>query len=273
MTKIAFIGAGNMASAIIGGLLQHGVDAKNICATSPSNINLDIVAENFGIQVTTDNNHAVENADVVILAVKPQVLESVLRPLQNSLQAKKPLLISVAAGINLHSLESWSGGGLSVVRCMPNTPSFVQQGACGLFANAQTSDVQKKISEDILNAVGISVWVKNEQEIDAVIAVSGSGPAYYFLFMEAMIAAGEKLGLSTETATALTLKTALGAATMASKSEYSPATLRKNVTSPNGTTEKAINYFIDHNLMQTVEGAMQAASERSVEMCLELGEK
>ncbi len=273
MTSIAFIGAGNMASAIIGGLIENGFDKQKIWASAPDQKMVDKLANTLGIQTTTNNDEAVAACDVVILAVKPQVMEHVLIPLQGALQSKKPLIISVAAGINLQSLSTWSGGDAAIVRCMPNTPALVQQGASGLFANKNVSPAQKDISEEILNAVGLSVWVKNEKELDAVTAVSGSGPAYFFLFMEAMVEAGTKQGLSVETATALTLKTALGAATMASNSEDSPAQLRKKVTSPNGTTEQAINSFIQQGLTGMVEKAMQAANDRSVTLSEELGEK
>lgn len=273
MTTIAFIGAGNMASAIIGGLINSGSPAQSIWACDPGQDKLDQLKQQFGIQTSTNNLEAITQADVVILAVKPQVMEVVLAPLQNALQDKQPLVISVAAGINLKSLAAWCGGPLPIVRCMPNTPALVGQGASGLYANAQTSSQHKTISENILNAVGISVWVNSEEELNAVTAVSGSGPAYYFLFMEAMIAAGEKLGLSKETATQLTLKTALGAATMASSSDIDITQLRKNVTSPNGTTEQAINTFIDHNLVNLVDKAMTAANDRSVSLSDELGIK
>lgn len=273
MTSIAFIGAGNMASAIIGGLVKNGFNPANIWASDPSLEKANGLAAQFSIHATTDNIEAIQQCDVVMLAVKPQVMESVLSSLKPALNAKPTLLISVAAGINLASLACWGGEELAIVRCMPNTPALVMQGASGLFANEQVSDAQKIISEDILNAVGISVWVNSEDEIDSVIAVSGSGPAYFFLFMEAMIAAGQKLGLSEQTAKQLTLKTALGAATMASSSEHSPAQLRKNVTSPNGTTEQAILSFQRQNLEGIVETAMQAAYDRSGEMCKELGVK
>ncbi len=273
MTSIAFIGAGNMAGAIIGGLIENGFDKQKIWASSPGQATLDKLSSALGINTTTNNEEAVAACDVVIMAVKPQKMESVLLPLQGALQSKKPLIISVAAGINLHSLSTWSGGDLAIVRCMPNTPSLVQQGASGLYANEKVSAAQKDISSEILNAVGMSVWVKNEGELNAVTAVSGSGPAYYFLFMEAMIEAGTKLGLSTDTATALALKTALGAATMASNSEDSPAQLRKKVTSPNGTTEQGVNSLIDQGLTAVVEKALQAANDRSISLSEELGVK
>ena len=276
MTNIAFIGAGNMASAIMGGLIENGFSAKNIYASDPSQEKLDELTGKFGINGDTNNQAVIEQADVVIVAVKPQVMELVLSPLKDALKAKQPLLISVAAGINLDSLMQWAGPdnqALAIVRCMPNTPALVGQGASGLFANENVSTQQKELSETILNAVGISLWVNTESELDAVTAVSGSGPAYYFLFMEAMIEAGKKLGLSESTAKQLTLKTALGAATMASESNDSPAQLRKNVTSPNGTTEQALNSFVESGIEGIVEKALTAANDRSVQLSEELGAK
>lgn len=273
MSKIAFIGAGNMASAIMGGLIENGFNADDIWACDPSQEKLNDLAKQFGIQTTTNNSEATSQVDCIILAVKPQVMEAVLTPLQSAIAEKQPLLISVAAGINLHSLATWAGGEPAIVRCMPNTPALVGHGASGLFANTMVNNTQKALAENILNAVGISVWVKEESELDAVTAVSGSGPAYYFLFMEAMIEAGKKLGLREETSTQLTLKTALGAATMASNSEHDPAQLRRNVTSPNGTTEQAIKSFQENNLESLVEKALQAANDRSVELSDELGAK
>lgn len=273
MTTIAFIGAGNMASAIIGGLINNGSDSQSIWACDPGQDKLTQLKNDFNIQTSVDNLDAISVADVIILAVKPQVMETVLAPLQSELQKRKPLIISVAAGINLNSLSTWCGGELPIVRCMPNTPALVGQGASGLFANETTTPEHKAISETILNAVGISIWVKTESELNAVTAVSGSGPAYYFLFMEAMIAAGEKLGLSKDTATELTLKTALGAATMACSSEIEPAQLRKNVTSPNGTTEQAIKTFMENGLESLVDKALTAASDRSESLSDELGVK
>lgn len=276
MTNIAFIGAGNMASAIMGGLIENGFAATSIYASDPSQEKLNELSAKFSINTNTDNQAVIEQADVVIVAVKPQVMELVLSPLQNALKAKQPLLISVAAGINLNSLMQWAGTDndkLAIVRCMPNTPALVGQGASGLLANSNVSTEQKALSETILNAVGISLWVEKESELDAVTAVSGSGPAYYFLFMEAMIEAGKKLGLSESTAKQLTLKTALGAATMASESNDSPAQLRKNVTSPNGTTEQALNSFVESGIEAIVEKALKAANDRSVSLSTELGVK
>lgn len=268
---LAFIGAGNMARAIIGGLLANGYPAQQIWASEPDLSRLDDLAAQ-GLQVTSDNSAAVAAADAVVLAVKPQVMKAVVEPMTAAVQAKQPLIISVAAGISAQSLDTWMGGNVAVVRCMPNTPALVQQGASGLFANAQVSDEQRAQAEQVMEATGIAVWVNSEEELDAVTAVSGSGPAYYFLVMEAMIEAGMKLGLSEEVATQLTLQTARGAATMALTSDVPAAELRRRVTSPNGTTERAINSYEDAGLRQIFMDGMQACSDRSVELGRELGD-
>jgi len=268
---LAFIGAGNMARAIIGGLLANGYPAQQIWASEPDLSRLDDLAAQ-GLQVTSDNSAAVAAADAVVLAVKPQVMKAVVEPMTAAVQAKQPLIISVAAGISVQSLDTWMGGNVAVVRCMPNTPALVQQGASGLFANAQVSDEQRAQAEQVMEATGIAVWVNSEEELDAVTAVSGSGPAYYFLVMEAMIEAGMKLGLSEEVATQLTLQTARGAATMALTSDVPAAELRRRVTSPNGTTERAINSYEDAGLRQIFMDGMQACSDRSVELGRELGD-
>lgn len=270
MTTIAFIGSGNMAGAIMGGLIESGYSANNIIACDPSAEKLSELNSKLGIQTSQDNIKAIEQADVVVLAVKPQVMEKVLEPLKPALEKQQPLVVSVAAGINLNSLQLWCGEKLAIVRCMPNTPSLVGKGASGLLANSLVSDNQKQQAEDILNAVGIAMWVSSEQELDWVTAVSGSGPAYYFLFIEAMIKAGTELGLAPEVAKQLTLQTALGAATMAKQSEYEPGQLRKNVTSPNGTTEQAILSFQGNQLEDIVKQAMNAVVKRSEEMVKEL---
>jgi len=268
---LAFIGAGNMARAIIGGLLANGYPAAQIWASEPDVSRLADLAGQ-GLQTTSDNNAAVAAADAVILAVKPQVMKQVVTPMADAVQAKQPLIISVAAGISAESLCSWLGRDVALVRCMPNTPALVQQGASGLFANDQVSDVQRSQAEQVMQATGIALWVNSEAELDAVTAVSGSGPAYYFLVMEAMIEAGMKLGLSEEVATQLTLQTAQGAATMAAASEFPPAELRRRVTSPNGTTERAINSYEDAGLRQIFMDGMQACSDRSEELGRELGD-
>ncbi|WP_439133144.1 pyrroline-5-carboxylate reductase [Pseudomaricurvus sp.] len=271
-TKISFIGAGNMASSIIGGLVQKGYGAGQITATDTYQPTLDKLADNFPVVTTSDNAQAAERSDVILLAVKPQVMEQVCTALRPHL-AHKPLIISIAAGIDIRSLDAWLGNDLAIVRCMPNTPALVQTGASGLYANERTSDEQKTIAQDIMEAVGIVQWTASEDLIDSVIAVSGSGPAYYFLMMEAMIDAGVAQGLSRENATELTLQTALGAAKLAKDSDVDVIELRRRVSSPNGTTEKAIQSFEESQLRDVVAKAMDTCAERSREMARELGAK
>lgn len=268
---ITFIGAGNMASALIGGLVQQGYAPQQLCATDLNQELLRSQSETFGIRTSTDNQAAVQDADIVILAVKPQVMKAVLTELAPALQQRQPLLISIAAGINCESIARWSGGNLPVVRCMPNTPALTQTGASGLFATQAVSDDQRQQAEQILSAVGIALWVEQEKELDAVTAVSGSGPAYYFLLMEAMIDAGEKLGLSRSVAEQLTVQTALGAAKMAQASDVDVAELRRRVTSPGGTTEQALNRFEEGGLRALVDQALSAADHRSTELAEQLG--
>ena len=267
---LAFIGAGNMARAIMGGLIANGYAADNIWA---SDTQLDKMADlkQQGLNITTDNNAAVAAADIVVLAVKPQVLKPVAEAMADAVQQKQPLIISVAAGIMCDSLEQWFGGNIALVRCMPNTPALVQQGASGLFANTRVTTEQRQQTETVMQATGIALWVDQEGQLDAVTAVSGSGPAYYFMVMEAMVAAGEKLGLSREVAEKLTIQTALGAATMARQSDVDPAELRRRVTSPKGTTEQAILTFAEQGLPEIIEQGMKACSDRSEALAKELG--
>ncbi len=260
---LAFIGAGNMAGSIMHGLIASGWPAARIIASEPTNDKLDSLSKTLGIQTTNNNAEAIAKADVVIVAVKPQVMQSVLEPLAADFQRHQPLLISVAAGITEQALNRWVGGNIAIVRCMPNTPSLMQQGACGLYGNGQVSTEQKALTEQIMNTVGLSLWVDTEGGIDDVTALSGSGPAYFFLMMEAMIEAGMKLGVSRDIATQLVIQTALGAATMAKHSDVDVAELRRRVTSPGGTTEQALLAFENGGLRDLVETAMQACKAQA----------
>lgn len=268
--KIAFIGAGNMAKAIISGLLAEGLKRINLFASGPRQESLNHVASEFGINISTDNAATAAGADVVVLAVKPQMLKEVCLGLANSL-SHKPLIISLAAGITTDSISTWLGGDQAIVRCMPNTPSQVRVGASGLFANANVSHAQKSTANTILGAVGVVQWVDDEALINPVTAVSGSGPAYFFLVMEAMIDAGVELGLTHAAATELTLQTALGAAILAKQSSTDVAELRRRVTSPKGTTEQAINSFENDQIRAMFSRAMTACSNRAVELSGLLG--
>lgn len=268
--NITFIGAGNMATSIIGGLVSQGFPADSMTASDPHPDSLAKLSKIAAVHTTSDNNKAIAKADVVILAVKPQMMKPVLQAIASTAQQTKPLIISIAAGIESASLERWLGGNMPIVRCMPNTPALVQTGATALFANAHVSDKQRDIANHILKAVGIALWVNDESELDAVTAVSGSGPAYFFMVMEAMQAAGEQLGLSPDAAKQLTLQTALGAAQMAIASDVDAAELRRRVTSPGGTTERAIGVFEQQGLPQIFSQALTACRDRSVELAKEL---
>jgi len=268
--SIAFIGTGNMAGAILEGLMATGYPVDKLWATRRQIDKLASYAER-GVNTTTENHLAIEAADIVVISVKPQMMRDTLTELAPTLQKRKPLLISVAAGISCDSLERWAGGELAVIRSMPNTPSLLKLGASGLFANPRVTDEQKAQATSIAEAVGIATWCDTEEGIDQVTAVSGSGPAYFFLMMEKMIEAAQALGMSPEAARQLTIQTAKGAAEMAAKTGLEPAQLRKNVTSPGGTTEQAINSFEHDQLGDVVLRAMSACKNRAAEMSEQLG--
>jgi pyrroline-5-carboxylate reductase len=269
-TRIAFIGAGNMASALIGGLIADGTAKDSIIASDPNTDQRSHLHDSYGICTVDNNAEAISDADVVVLAVKPQLLQQVCNELSSHLKDKHCLIVSIAAGIRCSTMSKWLNSDLPIVRCMPNTPAMLQVGATGLYATDNVSNEQRDHAERILRAVGITLWVNEESDIDSVTAVSGSGPAYYFLMMEAMQAAAEKLGLPAETAKLLTLQTALGAARMALESQDDPATLRQKVTSPGGTTEQAILSFEGNGLRDIFEQAMTAARDRSISLSEQL---
>jgi pyrroline-5-carboxylate reductase len=269
-TRIAFIGAGNMAASLIGGLRAKGLDAAQIRASDPGAETRARVNAEHGIDVFADNAKAIEDADVVVLAVKPQAMKAVCEAIRPSLQSNQ-LVVSIAAGITCASMNNWLGA-QPIVRCMPNTPALLRQGVSGLFATAQVTAEQRQQAQELLSAVGIALWLEEEQQLDAVTAVSGSGPAYFFLLIEAMTAAGVKLGLPADIAAQLTLQTALGAAHMAVASDVDAAELRRRVTSPAGTTEAAIKSFQAGGFEALVEQALGAAAHRSAEMAEQLGQ-
>lgn len=264
--KITFIGAGNMASSLVGGIIAKGFDPLNITVTDVNDSQLAQARSQFQVNTSRDNLNACQKADVIVLAVKPQVMGDVVAPLRDIVATRKPLIISIAAGITLAKLQGWLGQDTAIVRCMPNTPALVEAGATGLFANANVTDLQKEQARSILASVGLALWVDNEDQIDAVTAVSGSGPAYFFLVMEAMIAAGQALGLSEQVSRQLTLQTALGSAQMAITGSVEPAELRRRVTSPGGTTERAISIMEQQGLRDTFLQALTGAYDRSKEL-------
>ena len=267
--RITFIGAGNMATSLIGGLLAQGIPASHIRASDPGAEQRAKVAAEFGIELFESNAEAIAGADVVVLATKPQVLKGVSQALAPSLQPGQ-LIVSIAAGITCASLASWLGD-VAIVRCMPNTPALLRQGVSGLYATGEVTAQQRDQAQELLSAVGIAVWLEQEQQLDAVTAVSGSGPAYFFLLIEAMTAAGVKLGLPHDVAEQLAEQTALGAAKMAVGSEVDAAELRRRVTSPGGTTQAAIESFQAGGFEALVEKALGAAAHRSAELAEQLG--
>ena len=266
--RLAFIGGGNMAKSLIGGLIDKGFSSRCISVSDPVKENLDQLNRKFGIATTSDNTIVVKNVDLIVLCVKPQILESVCKEIQASLNQTPPA-ISIAAGIPLSLLMDWLGEDTPIIRCMPNTPALVQSGAAGMFANQKVDKKLRNLAEEIFNAVGLCCWLKKEEDIDLVTAVSGSGPAYFFLFMEAMEKVAIDLGLDQEISRKLIIQTALGAAKMAAESAMNPSELRSCVTSPGGTTEKAVNAFLEGDIMGLFNRAMSKALERATEMAKE----
>ena len=264
-TKIGFIGGGNMAASLLNGLIASGHDPKQLWV---SDINAEALANlsaKLGINVTQNNQEVIDSSEVVVLAVKPQIMAQVAKEIAPYLQTRH-LIVSIAAGITQAGLMKWLGADTAIVRCMPNTPALVLTGATALHANANVSQGQRDLAETIMRAVGIALWVENESELDAVTAVSGSGPAYYFLLMEAMEKVALELGLSEASARLLIQQTALGAAKIALESSEAPAELRRRVTSPGGTTQQAIETFERGGFSELVAKALQAARNRSIEM-------
>lgn len=255
-----------MASSLISGLLASGHDPRNIWVSDINPDALKSLEDNLKVNVSSSNEVVVNEVEVIVLAVKPQIMSDVAQQIAGWIRQKKPLVVSIAAGITQHSLNRWLGEETAVVRCMPNTPALVLTGATALHANNKVSAEQHNLAETILRSVGIALWVQDESQLDAVTAVSGSGPAYFFLLMEAMEKTAVELGLNKETARLLVQQTALGAAKIALESSESPEQLRKRVTSPGGTTQRAIETFQQGGFNELVNKALHAARDRSIEM-------
>jgi pyrroline-5-carboxylate reductase len=268
---IAFIGCGNMGRCLIGGLILDGYPSAKLRAADPDPEQLERLSQRFPVSTSTDNLEAVREANVVVFAVKPQVMKAVAREVAEDLQSHRSLVISIAAGIRTRALSHWLGAGVPIVRAMPNTPSLVGSGAAALYAMANVNKIQREIAEAILRAVGLTVWIEDETLMDAVTAVSGSGPAYFFLLMELIENAAVDLGLPRDTARLLTLQTAFGAAKMALESSLGAAHLRVQVTSPGGTTEQALKVFEEGGLDRIVNQALRSAKTRSEELAEALG--
>ena len=267
--KIAFLGGGNMATALIGGLVAKGADARAIAVIEVSPAARERLAARYPVQIVTGPDAAVQRAEVLVLAVKPQDAKAALA----TVSLEKQLVISIAAGITLGSLSRWLGVHRKLVRCMPNTPALIGAGITAMYALPEVSAEDRRKAESILAAVGEVVWVGEERLLDPVTAVSGSGPAYVFWFIEQLAAAGEKLGLAPDAARRLALHTVLGAAKLAAASDEPPAALRKNVTSKGGTTEAALKVFEEEKLAERFHRAIEAASARGAALGKELGKK
>ena len=263
---IAFIGAGNMAQSLIGGLITDGYEAQKIWVSNPTLDKLQQLKQQFDVNTTQDNAVAAAVAEIIILAVKPNSLRDVVQALAPIIQKNKPLVISIVAGIYQRDLQLWLGNKGAIVRCMPNTPALVRSGATAMYANELVSSEQKDDAESILRAVGIIVWLDQESQIDIVTGLSGCGPAYYFLLMEAFENAATEMGLPEASAHLLTIQTVLGAAQMALKVSDSCAKLRENVTSKGGVTETAVQLLEQRGIRELIREVLQSARDRSVEI-------
>jgi len=267
---IAFIGGGNMAASLIAGLIADGYSPASIRVSEPDADRRSALAERFGVTLAATNADALDDIATCCLCIKPQVAPAVCREIGPRIREVQSLVVSVMAGVPEAAIQSWVGAEVPVVRAMPNTPAMVQTGAIGLHASAQVTDEGRNRAETILRAVGLTRWVEEESQIDAVTALSGSGPAYFFLLMEALEQAGIGMGMDDETARLLTIQTALGAARMAMESQDPPARLREQVTSPGGTTEQALRVFRDGDFTGLVERALRAARHRAEEISRDL---
>jgi len=262
LPAITFIGGGNMARSLIGGLVARGQDPAAIHVAEPNADLRAALAADFGIAAHEDNTLAATHGEIWVFAVKPQVMKSVCAALAATAQARRPLVVSIAAGITSAQLAAWLGGGIAVVRAMPNPPALPGAGPPGLFPNAATSSAERAQADTLMHATGLTAWIDDEARMDAVTALSGSGPAYVFLLAEAMQAAGEAQGLTPDTARALALQTIFGAARMLTESGEPAAVLRQRVTSPGGTTQAALETFEAGGFRALVDAAIAAAARR-----------
>jgi pyrroline-5-carboxylate reductase len=268
----AFIGGGNMGGALIRGLIARGLSAQRIRVGEASQAKRDALADQLGVHVTADNREAVAGADIVLLAVKPQDMSTTVQPLAQTFAKQPPLVVSIAAGIRIQDIERWCGGGVTVVRAMPNRPALNGAGATAIYAPAAATPGQRELATAIMGAVGTVVWVSAERHIDIVTALSGSGPAYFFLLAELMADAAVQLGLERDGALELALQTLYGSGQMARASDGDLVRLRAEVTSKGGTTEAAVRSFDAANLRGIVAAALSAAADRSQELAKAFGE-
>lgn len=267
--RIAFVGGGNMARSLIGGLIARGAQPAQLAVSEPQESLRQALAADFGVRVSDDNLDAARDVELLLLAVKPQAMRTVCEGLSGKLD--NAIVVSIAAGITCSQIQRWLGSAGAVVRCMPNTPALLGVGATGLYATPSTTATQRAAAEAVLGAVGLCVWIEDESQMDAVTALSGSGPAYVFLLAEAMQDAAIAVGLPVEAARQLTRQTLLGAARMLTEGEETAATLRQRVTSPGGTTQAALESFEADGFRAAVERAIAAAQRRGAELSRELG--
>jgi pyrroline-5-carboxylate reductase len=263
-TNVVFIGGGNMADALIGGMLKSGFAAGQLRAIEVDGAARRRLFEKYRIECLAESRGAIRAGEVVVFAVKPQQMREAAS--FSGLKPNANLVVSIAAGITLTTLAGWLGGHAKLVRAMPNTPALIGAGVTGLYAMPGVSEAERKQAETILAAVGGTVWIEDEALMDAVTAVSGSGPAYVFWFIEQLAAAGENLGLAKEISQKLAVETVLGAAKLAAQSAESPAVLRERVTSKGGTTEAALKAFEDQRLAERFLRAVEAARDRGAEL-------
>lgn len=265
-SKIAFIGGGNIARSLIGGCIKKNYPPQNIKVSDKNEEQLNALTEDFGIRSAQNNQEAVKDADILVLAVKPQIVPEVAFELASVIQISKPLIISLAPGIRIENFEEWLGQDVGIIRTMTNLSSKVGKGSTVLFANAVTTSYQKELAEAFFNMSGTSIWLNKEEDINKTTPIIGCGPAYFYLLAEAMEKATIDLGISAEIASELSRSVSIGAAHMLEKGNISPVELRKMITTPKGVTDSSINYLLDNNFFPMFKQAFQIAEKRSSEL-------
>ena len=272
--KTGFIGGGNMARAIAGGLLRGGMPAADLLIAEPVAAQSErLRKELFGALVTDDNRKVAAGSQILLFAVKPQILKSVCTELADTVQQHKPLIISIAAGPRIDDIDAWLGGNLSVVRVMPNQPALIDQGVSALYANERARERDRSLAEKIMSAVGHVVWLEHEDLMDAVTAVSGTGPAYFYLLIDILITAAVKMGIDPDTARALAVQTARGAASLALAEQEPMESLINRVRSPGGTTTAAFERLDGADVRGIFSDAIEAARDRATALAQEAGAK
>lgn len=272
-TKISFIGCGNMGRSLIGGIIANGHNRECISGADPDATQRNLIKQQFQIEVSESGSNVIDKAKVVVLAVKPQAMQQTLTSIKEDLLRHQPLIISIAAGIRIETINKWLGQDLAIARVMPNTPALIKAGVAALYANERVNYEQRELAESLMRSVGTAIWLEREELMDAVTALSGSGPAYFFLVLEVLEKAAVALGLPLEQARLLAIETGLGAAKMAVESDLDAATLRQQVTSPGGTTEKAVKVLMEGGIEKLFHDALTSARDRSVELAELFGEK